>query len=140
MEFSRLYSRYYLFLFLVLLLSIPFYIWGAIAPVNGLPFGLPISFLMIFVPSILSIGYQWKDKRMQGVIELYLAIFNIKKVKIWSLLFSLFCMPIVLLLSYLLMQILKMPLPGEIVFPIKDIVVSPTFFEEPDMPIVAMRM
>ena len=121
MKFLRPYSRYYLFLFLVLLFSIPFYIWGAIAPVNGIPFGLPISFLMIFVPFTLSIIYQWKDRGMQGIRGLFLAIFDIKKIKGWSLLFSLFCMPIVLFLSYIWMQILKMPLPGEIVFPIKDI-------------------
>jgi hypothetical protein len=42
-------AKYYVFLLLTCLLSIPFYIGGAISPVSGLPFGLPISFLMIFV-------------------------------------------------------------------------------------------
>ena len=54
-------SRYFIFLVLALVFSIPFYIWGAFFPVAGLPFGLPISFLMIFVPFLLSLIYAWKE-------------------------------------------------------------------------------
>ena len=48
-------KKYFVFLILTLVLSIPFYVWGALFPVEGLPFGLPISFLMIFVPFLLSL-------------------------------------------------------------------------------------
>ena len=52
-------SRYFVLLVLALMFSIPFYIWAAFFPVEGLPFGLPISFLMIFVPFLLSLIYAW---------------------------------------------------------------------------------
>lgn len=59
--------KYFMFLLLTLILSVPFYIWGAFFPVKGLPFGLPISFLMIFIPFFLSLIYAWKEKGAKEV-------------------------------------------------------------------------
>lgn len=53
--------KYFWFLLFILIFSVPFYIWGAFFPVEGLPFGLPISFLMIFVPFLLALVYAWNN-------------------------------------------------------------------------------
>ena len=62
-------KKYFVFLILTLLLSIPFYVWGALFPVEGLPFGLPISFLMIFVPFLLSLIFAWKENGIKEMVN-----------------------------------------------------------------------
>lgn len=113
--------KYYLFLALALLLSVPFYIWGAVAPVSGLPFGLPISFLMISVPCLLSIAYAWADKRRSGVTHLVSSILDFRKAQPWSAVFCLMCMPIALVLSYFSMRLVSAPLPQDIILPLRDV-------------------
>mgnify|MGYP007097596896 CR=1 FL=1 len=113
--------KYYLFLLLTLLLSVPFYIWGAVSPVAGLPFGLPISFLMIFVPCVLSIAYAWAEKRSPGVDHLFKSILDLTKAKAWAAVFCLLCMPAALALSYFTMLLISAPLPPDIVIPLRDV-------------------
>jgi membrane protease YdiL (CAAX protease family) len=114
-------SKYYVFLFLALLLSIPFYIWGALSPVSGLPFGLPISFLMIFVPFLLALVFAWREDGTAGIIFLFTSILDLRKAKPWAALFSIFCMPLALLLSFFTMQVLSIPLPAKITIPVREI-------------------
>jgi membrane protease YdiL (CAAX protease family) len=113
--------KYYLFLLLVLIFSIPFYVWGAISPVAGLPFGLPISFLMIFVPFFLSITYAWTETGPKGVLHLFVRIFDLQRAKTWAAVFSLVCMPAAVLLSYFTMVLFSFPVPEEIVIPVREI-------------------
>lgn len=113
--------KYYLFLLLTLLLSVPFYIWGAVSPVIGLPFGLPISFLMIFVPFVLSIAYAWTEKGSPGVAHLFKSIFDLNKAKAWAAVFCLICMPAALVLSFFTMPLFSAPLPQDIVVPLRDV-------------------
>lgn len=113
--------KYSLFLLLTLVFSVPFYLWGAIFPVANLPFGLPISFLMIFVPFVLSIVYAWTEKGSSGVVHLFNSIFDLKKAKAWAAVFCLTCMPTALLLSYFTMTLLSIPLPKDIVIPFRDV-------------------
>lgn len=108
----------YWFLFLTLVLSIPFYVWGAVAPVTGLPFGLPISFLMIFVPFGLALV---SADRALGVARLFQRIFDFRRAAPWAASFSLAAMPVAALLAYLTMVALALPLPEAVTFPIQDI-------------------
>jgi membrane protease YdiL (CAAX protease family) len=113
--------KYLVFLLLTLLLSAPFYFWGAYYPVDGLPFGLPISFLMIFVPFFLSLAYAWKENGTKGILFLFKSILDINSAKRWSILFCLACMPLVALLSYLTMKLFSLPLPAETMIPYNEI-------------------
>lgn len=114
-------TRYFVFLILILILSIPFYIWGAFFPVEGLPFGLPISFLMIFVPFILSVIYAWREGGKKGTTRLFQSILDIKKAESWAIIFSITCLPLVAVFSYFTMKLLQFPLPGEVVIPYNEI-------------------
>jgi hypothetical protein len=113
--------KYFMFLPITLVLSVPFYIWGAFFPVKGLPFGLPISFLMIFVPFFLSLIYAWKEDGIKRIAFLFKSIFDMNKAKQWSIIFCLVCMPLVAVLTYFTMKVFSFPLPAEIVFPYKEI-------------------
>lgn len=108
-----------LFLLLTLILSIPFYIWGVIAPVGGLPFGLPISFLMIFVPFTLSIFFAWRNGI--SISSLFTRIFDFKRASLWAGIFAVFCMPVVVTVSFFLMRLLSIPLPETLTFPANEI-------------------
>ena len=101
----------YLFLALTVILSIPFYLWGALAPVSGLPFGLPISFLMIFIPLLLSMVYAWQENGRRGIITLFKSSFQSGRGNIGLLVVSVSCMPIVMVLTYYLQKTLRLPLP-----------------------------
>jgi hypothetical protein len=46
----------------VLLLSIPFYAWGVFWPIEGLPFGLPVSATMIIVPALVATVMTWREQ------------------------------------------------------------------------------
>jgi len=104
-------SREYLFLILTLVFSIPFYIWGALSPVSGLPFGLPISFLMIFVPMLISLIYAWNQNRLNSVNEIFISIIRIKKRDILTIIVSFIFMPIVLLLTFYIQKLVNISLP-----------------------------
>lgn len=106
---------------LTLLLSVPFYIWGAFFPVEGLPFGLPISFLMIFIPFFLSLIYAYKENGTNGVAFLFKRIFDLNRANRWSIIFCLACMPLIAALTYLTMKLFSFPLPLETVIPYKEI-------------------
>lgn len=96
------------FFLLVLLLSIPFWILGFIAPdtTKMLPIKLPISALMTFCPFIAAAILVYKERKMQGVKDLLKLSFDFKKIKDkrW---YSpiIFLMPIIALLSYWYMKI-----------------------------------
>ncbi len=113
--------KYYLFLLLTCLLSIPFYIWGVVSPVSGLPFGLPISFVMIFIPFILALVYAWKESRRTGVLFLFKSIFDLRKARLWAAIFCITSMPVAVTLSFYVMKAFPLPLPAVIVFPVEQI-------------------
>ncbi|WP_446898388.1 CPBP family glutamic-type intramembrane protease [Clostridium sp. LBM24168] len=113
--------KYFMFLMITLILSVPFYIWGAFFPVKGLPFGLPISFLMIMVPFFLSLIYAWKENGIERIIFLFKSIFDINRASRWWIIFCLACMPLVAVLTYSTMRVFSFSLPAEIVFPYREI-------------------
>ena len=91
------------FFLLVLLLSIPFWILGAIAPdfTKIFPIKLPISALMTFCPSIAAVLLVYREQKRHGVNELLRQTFDFKRVndKRWYL--PIVClMPAIAVLSY----------------------------------------
>lgn len=113
--------RYFVFLILTLVLSIPFYIWGAFFPVEGILFDLPISVLMIIIPFILSLIYMWKENRIKGITLLFKSILDIRKANLWSLIFCIACMPLVAILTYFTMKLFSLPLPTEVMISYKEL-------------------
>lgn len=106
-------KRYFLFLLWTLLFSVPFYVWGIVAPVSGLPLGLPISFLSIFIPFGLALRYAWKSEGKAGIARLFTGIADWRRAQPWALIFAAFAMPLVVLLAYLCMRLFGLPLPAQ---------------------------
>ncbi|MBC7935595.1 MAG: CPBP family intramembrane metalloprotease [Rhizobacter sp.] len=103
------------FFILVFILSIPFWILGAMAPdtTKLLPVQLPISALMTFCPLIAAAILVYKKQKIQGVKHLLQLSFDFKKIKNkkWYLVI-LFLMPAISLLSFLYMKLSVGILPG----------------------------
>lgn len=91
------------FFLLVLALSIPFWILGAIAPdfTKIFPIKLPISALMAFCPLLAAVILVYKERKRQGVNELLRLALDVKKIKHkkWYLPI-IFLMPVIAVLSY----------------------------------------
>ena len=101
------------FFALVFILSVPFYALGILAPQLGrlMPFGLPISVLMILCPAGVAIGLTYRNEGQSGVRRLLGRVFDYRiPNKIWLLL-SLGSMPVAMLLSYLVQRWLEPSLP-----------------------------
>lgn len=91
------------FFLLVLLLSIPFWILGAVAPdfTKIFPIKLPISALMTFCPMIAAAILVYRERRIQGVKELVSRAVDFKRIndKRWYI--PIVClMPAIAVLSY----------------------------------------
>jgi membrane protease YdiL (CAAX protease family) len=102
------------FFLLVLLLSIPFWILGAMAGdlTKILPIKLPISALMTFCPLLAATILVYKQREMQGVKELLKLSFDFKKIKNkkWYIPIV-FVMPVIAVLSYWYMKMTGAMLP-----------------------------
>ena len=102
------------FFLLVLLLSIPFWILGAMAGdlTKILPIKLPISALMTFCPLLAATILVYKQREMQGVKELLKLSFDFKKIKNkkWYIPIV-FVMPVIVVLSYWYMKMTGAMLP-----------------------------
>lgn len=96
------------FFLLVFVLSIPFWILGAVAPdlTKTLPIKLPISALMAFCPLLAALILVYKERKIQGVKDLLKLSYDFGKIKDkkWYMPIV-FLMPIVALLSYWYMKI-----------------------------------
>lgn len=115
------------FLFLLLVLSIPFWILGAIAGhlAELIPINLPISALMAICPIVAALILVYRQDKVNGIRELMSRTFDYKRIqkKIWYLP-SIFMMPGVLFLSYVVMRLLERPLP----VPYIPLIAIPIFF------------
>ena len=91
------------FFALVFLLSVPFWILGAMGPdtTKILPIKLPISALMTFCPLIAAAILVYKKQKLQGVKQLLKLSFDFKKIKDkkWWLP-VVFLMPVIALISF----------------------------------------
>lgn len=113
-------KKYFSFLLLILAFSMPFYVLGWIFPFNG-PFGLPLSFLMIFVTFGLALHFKWKESGKTGIKALFTSIFDIKKAKRHSLVFCIFCMPVVSTLAFIAQKHFEIAIPNDISIPFSEI-------------------
>jgi len=104
------------FFLLVLLLSIPFWILGAMAGdlTKILPIKLPISALMTFCPLLAATILVYKERELQGVKELLKLSFDCTKIKNkkWYIPIV-FIMPVIAVLSYWYMKMTGAMLPEQ---------------------------
>ena len=102
------------FFLLVFLLSIPFWILGAVAGdvTKTIPIKLPISALMTFCPLLAAAILVYKEQNIQGVQELLKLSFDFQKIKDkkWYMPVVLL-MPTIAALSYLYLKITGAILP-----------------------------
>jgi membrane protease YdiL (CAAX protease family) len=102
------------FFLLVFLLSIPFWILGAVAgdATKIIPIKLPISALMTFCPLLAAAILVYKEQNIQGVQELLRLSFDFQKIKDkkWYMPVVLL-MPTIAALSYLYLKITGAILP-----------------------------
>ena len=102
------------FFLLVVTLSIPFWILGAVAGglTKSLPIKLPISAFMAVCPALAALLLVAKENKLRGVQQLLKQVFDGKKVrnKRWYLLIILL-MPALTLLAYGLLRLAGSPLP-----------------------------
>ena len=102
------------FFLLVFLLSIPFWILGAVTRdlTKILPIKLPISALMTFCPLLAAAILSYKEQKNQGVKELLNLSFDLQKIKDKKWYIPIFClMPTIAALSYLYLKITGEILP-----------------------------
>ena len=100
------------FFLLVFVLSIPFYLFGALTGLNLSP-DLPVSALMVVAPATAAAILVYRETGSAGVIELLSRSFDYKriKVKVWYALIVLL-KPGIAVLSYGLMRFMGLPLPN----------------------------
>ncbi len=102
------------FFLLVFALSLPFWLLGAIAEhfSIGLPFNLPVSALMFVCPLIAAFILVSREEQPGGRSRLLKRVFDLKRIrhKIWYVPI-IFLNPLLFLLSYGVMRLLRLPLP-----------------------------
>ena len=100
------------FLILVFVLSIPFWILGAIKPIQLLP-GLPISALGVVVPALSALILVYKNERLSGLFQLLRRSFDFRRVKNknWYLA-SVLINPAIAVLAYGLMRVVGKSIPN----------------------------
>ena len=98
----------------VLLLSIPFYVWGVLWPI-ALPLGLPVSAAMIIAPALMATVMTWREQGRRAAAELWRRVGDVGRATSasWTLVAFLF-MPVAMLISYGLMRVLGLPLPATV--------------------------
>jgi membrane protease YdiL (CAAX protease family) len=99
------------FFLLVFALSIPFWLIGAVIPLQVLP-GLPVSSLMAFCPLIAASILVYREDKTAGVTELLKRSFDYRRIRVkaWYIP-TVLLMPGITVLSYGLMRLMRLPLP-----------------------------
>ena len=96
----------------VFVCSLPFYLWGVVSPVGGLPFGLPATAIMVIVPAAVATALTGKDEAASGVADLWRRVGDAGRVTPWRWwLLAVAIMPIATIIAYLAMRALDRPLP-----------------------------
>lgn len=112
-EQTRDTARPWRYFSLVILLSIPFWLWEIVWPAQGLPFGLPLSAAMIVCPATAATVLRWQEQGRPGVAWLWRRIADVHRIASWRwLLVSILCMPGAMALSYAAMRLLDLSLPA----------------------------
>ena len=103
----------FVFFVLLIILSMPFYLLGAIAGLSSIsPLGLPLSALMFLCPMTLALMLTYRKDGRSGMKRLLKRIFDYRRIRMkgWYIPVVLL-MPAVLMLSYLIMRLINLPLP-----------------------------
>ncbi len=102
-----------------LALSIPFYVWGILWPVDGLPLGLPVSVAMIVVPAAVATILTGREAGARQACQLWVRLIDVGRIRgaRW-LAISLLCMPFASVVAYGAMLALGRPLPAPIHVPL----------------------
>jgi membrane protease YdiL (CAAX protease family) len=102
----------FIFFVLVFVLSIPFWVLGAIHPIPILP-GLPISALGAFSPALAALILTYKNKHLSGVLQLLRRSLDYKRItkKTWYLAIVLIN-PVIAVLAYGIMRAVGKSLPN----------------------------
>jgi uncharacterized protein len=101
-----------------LALSIPFFVWGVLWPVEGLPFGLPVSVVMIVIPALVATIFARREGGTKGAWELWGRLGDIRRIRgMRWLAVTLLCMPLASIVAYGAMRALGRPLPAAIHIP-----------------------
>lgn len=138
LEPADLRPRPFRFFVWVLLLSVPFYIWGVFWPVHGLPFGLPATAaVMIFLPAAVATIQAYREQGRAAAANLWRRVFDIGRIKSaqWFWIASL-CMPAASVLAYGIMHFFQMPLPAApevpllLILPVSALYFFGAIFEE----------
>jgi membrane protease YdiL (CAAX protease family) len=99
------------FLLLVVVLSIPFYLIGAVTGLTLLP-GLPMSALAAFCPMIAAIILTHRESGIPGVVSLLKRSYDFRRIKsrVWYVPLLLL-MPAVMMLSFAVVRLSGVPVP-----------------------------
>jgi membrane protease YdiL (CAAX protease family) len=102
----------FLFFLVVFALSIPFWLIGALSGYQPID-GLPVSALMTFCPLSAAVILTYRESRNKGVKKLLKRIFDFRRTGagIWYV-SSVLLMPGASILTYLLMRLMRFPLPS----------------------------
>ena len=103
------------FFLLVFALSIPFWVVAAmVRQTLPLPMNLPVSSLSVFCPLIAALILVRREDGPGGIKRLLRRVFDYKRIKrkIWYLPI-IFGMPFIMVVSYGVMRLMGLPLPGQ---------------------------
>ena len=116
------------FIALVYVLSIPFWVIGALTESSdtAAKANLPVSALMAVCPVVAAVIFTFREEGSGGAKRLLARILDYKRIdrKIWYLPIFLL-MPVVAILAYAVMRVAGLPLPRNIYLPFK---ILPIFF------------
>ncbi len=107
-------SKFLAYFASVLILSVPFYIWGVVAPVRGLPFGLPATASMIIVPAVVATLLTRREFGTTAAWLLWKRAGDVSRANFVWLVASAAIMPAASVLAYVVMRALTLPLPPAI--------------------------
>ncbi len=103
----------------LLLLSMPFYIWGALWPVHGLPFGLPAIAVMVVLPAAVATVQAYREQGPKAALDLWRRVADAGRIESagW-LLIAVLWMPVANVFAYGIMRLLDMQLPAATEIPL----------------------
>ncbi len=117
-----------IFFILVLLLSIPFMVIGAITGIELMP-GLPIAAFSTICPMLAALFLAYWENRKKGMLALLKRAFDYKRIKakIWYIPILLL-MPFVMLLSFWVIRLTGTPIPAPMIKVLPALILCVLFF------------
>jgi membrane protease YdiL (CAAX protease family) len=114
-------GRVFRFFGWVFALTIPFYVWGVVWPVGGLPFGLPATAVMVVIPAAVATLRVKRETGTAAAWALWRRVGDVRRIggPLWAAL-AVLSMPAVALAAYGMMRVLGRPLPETISPPLAE--------------------